>query len=251
MMILSQFRQLNLSVVNVRTYLFAVLFVGGNMLLPQLCHLMPDGGKIFLPIYFFTLIASYKFGLKVGILTAVLSPLCNHLLFGMPPAGMLPVLLVKSTLLALVGAIVADRSQRVSLLHVAAVVVAYQVLGGIAEWLIASDLSAALQDFKIGFPGMLLQVVLGWVILQGVAKYESGYAVAEIAFKGCRSKTIVRPAPVVRGNPVRGKREKNIIGRGPGKNRNNLELCPTVVARCGGCCSEDFCCQWECRLLPV
>lgn len=153
MMIVSQFRQLNLSVVNVRTYLFAVLFVGGNMLLPQLCHLMPDGGKIFLPIYFFTLIASYKFGLKVGILTAVLSPLCNHLLFGMPPAGMLPVLLVKSTLLALVGAIVADRSQRVSLLHVAAVVVAYQVLGGIAEWLIASDLSAALQDFKIGFPG--------------------------------------------------------------------------------------------------
>lgn len=172
MMIVSQFRQLNLSVVNVRTYLFAVLFVGGNMLLPQLCHLMPDGGKIFLPIYFFTLIASYKFGLKVGILTTVLSPLCNHLLFGMPPAGMLPVLLVKSTLLALVGAIVADRSQRVSLLHVAAVVVAYQVLGGIAEWLIASDLSAALQDFKIGFPGMLLQVVLGWVILKGLAKYE-------------------------------------------------------------------------------
>lgn len=41
MMIVSQFRQLNLSVVNVRTYLFAVLFVGGNMLLPQLCHLMP------------------------------------------------------------------------------------------------------------------------------------------------------------------------------------------------------------------
>ena len=172
MMIVSQFRQLNPSVVNVRTYLFAVLFVGGNMLLPQLCHLMPDGGKIFLPIYFFTLIASYKFGLKVGILTAVLSPLCNHLLFGMLPAGMLPVLLVKSTLLALVGAIVADRSQRVSLLHVAAVVVAYQVLGGIAEWLIASDLSAALQDFKIGFPGMLLQVVLGWVILKGLAKYE-------------------------------------------------------------------------------
>ena len=169
MMIVSQFRQLNLSVVNVRTYLFAVLFVGGNMLLPQLCHLMPDGGKIFLPIYFFTLIASYKFGLKVGILTAVLSPLCNHLLIGMPPAGMLPVLLVKSTLLALVVAIVADRSQGVSLLHVASVVVAYQVLGGIAEWLIASDLSAALQDFKIGFPGMLLQVVLGWVILKGLA----------------------------------------------------------------------------------
>ena len=47
MMIVSQFRQLNLSVVNVRTYLFAVLFVGGNMLLPQLCHLMPMEVKYF------------------------------------------------------------------------------------------------------------------------------------------------------------------------------------------------------------
>ena len=70
------------------------------------------------------------------------------------------------------GAIVADRSPRVAILHDAAEVVAYQVLGGIAEWLIASDLSAALQEFIIGFPGMLLQVVLGWVILKGFAKYE-------------------------------------------------------------------------------
>ena len=53
-----------------------------------------------------------------------------------------------------------------------AILVGGQVIGGIAEWLIASDLSAALQDFKIGFPGMLLQVVLGWVILKGLAKYE-------------------------------------------------------------------------------
>ncbi len=172
MTIVSQFRQVNLSVTNARTYLFGAVFVLGNIVLPQLCHLVPDGGKIFLPIYFFTLIAAYKFGLKVGLLTAVLSPLCNHFLFGMPPAGMLPVLLVKSSLLAITGALIASRSHKLSLLHIALVVVIYQLLGGVAEWLLTMDLPAALQDFRIGFPGMLIQVVFGWFLLKGLARYE-------------------------------------------------------------------------------
>lgn len=171
-MIVSPFRQLNLSVASVRTYLFVFLFVAGNILLPQLCHLIQDGGKIFLPIYFFTLIASYKFGLKVGLLTAVLSPLCNHVLFGMPSADMLPVLLAKSSLLAVCAAWVAKRSQAVSLWHVVAVVLAYQVTGGIAESLIAANWQAGVQDFKLGLPGILLQIVLGWAILKRMAEYE-------------------------------------------------------------------------------
>ena len=73
---------LNLS--NVRTYLFAALFIIGNMLFPQLAHLIPGGGLMLLPIYFFTLIGAYKYGIHVGILTAVLSPVVNSLLFGMP-----------------------------------------------------------------------------------------------------------------------------------------------------------------------
>ncbi|MDL2262775.1 ECF transporter S component, partial [Bacteroidales bacterium OttesenSCG-928-I21] len=83
-----------------RTYLFALLFIAGNIVLPQICHLVPDGGLTWLPIYFFTLIASYKYGLRVGLLTAVLSPVINHLLFGMPVVSLLPVILVKSSLLA-------------------------------------------------------------------------------------------------------------------------------------------------------
>ncbi|MEG1999322.1 MAG: ECF transporter S component, partial [Bacteroidales bacterium] len=53
-----------------KTYLFSVFFIGGNIILPQLCHLIPNGGLIFLPIYFFTLIAAYKYGITVGVLTA-------------------------------------------------------------------------------------------------------------------------------------------------------------------------------------
>ena len=72
---------------NVKTYLFAVIFAAGNLILPQLIHTIPQGGLIFLPIYFFTLIAAYKYGIHVGILTAMLSPLLNNVLFGMPPTA--------------------------------------------------------------------------------------------------------------------------------------------------------------------
>ncbi|MCE1156963.1 MAG: ECF transporter S component, partial [Bacteroidales bacterium] len=79
---------------NTKTYLFATVFVTGNLLLPQLAHLVPQGGLILLPIYFFTLIAAYKYGIHVGLLTAVLSPLANNLLFGMPPSAMLPAIII-------------------------------------------------------------------------------------------------------------------------------------------------------------
>ena len=41
-----------------KTYLATLLFVVGNMALPQLFHLIPQGGITWLPIYFFTLIVA-------------------------------------------------------------------------------------------------------------------------------------------------------------------------------------------------
>ena len=70
-----------------RTYVFAMLFVVGNIVLPQLCHLIPQGGLTWLPIYFFTLVAAYKYGWKVGLLTAIASPIINNLLFAMSVSG--------------------------------------------------------------------------------------------------------------------------------------------------------------------
>lgn len=149
-----------------KTYLLTVLFIVGNILLPQLCHLFPQGGLILLPIYFFTLIGAYKYGLSVGLLTAIGSPLVNHLLFGMPPAAMLPVILVKGSLLALAASLIAVRLGRVSFLGVVMAVVTYQALGMLAEWAVTGSGVAALQDVRLGFPGLLLQVFGGWALLR-------------------------------------------------------------------------------------
>lgn len=148
-----------------KTYLFVALFVTGNIVLPQLCHLLPDGGKILLPIYFFTLIASYKYGLRVGLLTAVLSPIVNSLLFGMPTTIVLPLILVKSIILAITASYVANKTKKISLINLLIIILTYQLLGSLTEWAITSSLYIATQDFRIGIPGMILQLILSFLIL--------------------------------------------------------------------------------------
>ena len=154
----------------IKTYLFALLFVVGNIALPQICHLIPGGGLTWLPIYFFTLIAAYKYGLRVGLLTAILSPLINSVLFGMPPVALLPAILIKSTLLAGAAAYAAHRLGKISLLGIIAAVLAYQIAGTLIEWTIVKDFFTAVQDFRIGIPGMLIQIFGGYALLKAIAK---------------------------------------------------------------------------------
>lgn len=141
-----------------KTYLFVLLFVAGNIILPQLCHLIPDGGKMFLPIYFFTLVASYKYGVKVGLMTAVLSPIINSSLFGMPALALLPAILTKSVVLALAASFVANKTHKISIVNLLIVVLTYQCVGTLAEWAMTSSFYVAIQDFRLGIPGMVLQL---------------------------------------------------------------------------------------------
>ena len=161
----------SLSFSDVKTYLFALLFVAGNIALPQLCHLAPMGGPTLLPIYFFTLVAAYKFGFRAGLLTALLSPVANYLLFGMPAAAVLPAILVKSGLLAVAAALAARHTKGVSLMALLGVVLAYQLLGTAFEWALCGDFFVAVQDFRIGVPGMLLQWFGGYALLKAISKY--------------------------------------------------------------------------------
>lgn len=155
---------------NSKTYIAATLFILGNIALPQICHLVPQGGMILLPIYFFTLIGAYKYGWKVGLMTALLSPVLNHLLFGMPATAVLAPILVKSTILALTAGYVASHTKKVSIALLTGVVLAYQVAGGLFEWAYTSSFAAAVQDFKLGLPGMLLQIVGGYLFIKYLLK---------------------------------------------------------------------------------
>lgn len=160
----------SLSCREAKAWMVAALFVAGNIALPQLFHLMPQGGMVWLPIYFFTLVGAYKYGWQVGLLTAVASPLVNSLAFSMPAAALLPIIILKSSLLALAAGYAAHRFNRVTLPLLAAVVIFYQAIGTLGEWLITGSLDAALRDIRIGYPGMLLQVVGGYLFIRYIIR---------------------------------------------------------------------------------
>ena len=151
---------------NAATYWIAALFVIGNIALPHLSPPAPSGGPMLLPIYSFTLVAAYKYGWNVGLLTAVASPLVNSALFAMPAPALLPAILTKSLLLAAAAGFAARKFRRVSLLLLLGVVLFYQVIGSAAEWGLTGSLAAALQDFRIGIPGMLLQILGGYFFIK-------------------------------------------------------------------------------------
>lgn len=155
---------------SVKTYLAAALFIVGNIVMPQMFHLVPQGGATWLPIYFFTLVGAYKYGWRVGVLTAVASPVLNALFFGMPAVVGLPAIILKSVLLAVMAGYAATRFNKASVALLVAVVFGYQIIGTLGEWVLKGDLFLACQDFRIGIPGMLLQIVGGWVVINHIIK---------------------------------------------------------------------------------
>ena len=161
----------SLKAVEIKSYSFALLFIAGNLILPQLSHLIPLGGQILLPIYFFTLIAAYKFGFITGLITAVASPILNNVIFGMPSNEMLTIILIKSVLLAIAAAYIAQHTKQIKIQSLLVVILFYQGIGMIAEFAITNSFMAALQDIRIGFPGMLLQLVGGFFCLKAMKNW--------------------------------------------------------------------------------
>ena len=149
-----------------RTYGVCALFVAANLVLPQLCHLIPQGGIILAPLSLVILMGAYKFGWKAALMAAVLSPLVNHALTGLPAWSVLPVMTVKLMVLALVAGLVAQRTQKVSVLLLAATVLGAELLGGVGEFLLSGGIAMTVADFTIGWPGLLLQVVGGCALLR-------------------------------------------------------------------------------------
>jgi hypothetical protein len=158
-------------------YIFTFLFVAGNLFFPWLVHTIPLGGPTFLPIYFFVLIGAYKFGWRVGVLTAILSPLSNHFLTGMPPTNMLTAIFVKGIAMAILASFIAINTKKLSFQNLAIIIIGYQTVGFIFEWIYAAKFTSAMQDFVIGYPGLLIQFFIGYLILWLLRDYGKEHAI--------------------------------------------------------------------------
>ena len=125
---------------------------------------------IWLPIYFFTLVGAYKYGWRVGMLTAIASPLVNSALFSMPQPAVIPAILIKSVLLAIAAGYAANKFRKVSIPLLIGVVAFYQMIGSLAEWALTGSAAAALQDVRLALSGITLQVLGGYLFIKYVLR---------------------------------------------------------------------------------
>ena len=78
----------------------------------------------------------------------------------------LPAILLKSVLLAIAAGWAAQRFGRISIPVLVGVVLTYQVVGTLGEWMYIGNFYNAIQDFRIGIPGMCLQVFGGYLFIR-------------------------------------------------------------------------------------
>ncbi len=167
-----QFVCLNFSLAEYKTYLLSLLFAVSGVVTPYLFHHFNLAGQIFLPIYFFVLIGAYKFGWRVGMITAISAPLLSFGLSGMPVISILPLVIIKGCLLASIAGFTASQLGKLSVLSIFSAVFSYQLLGFAIVYLFTHDINLALMDLRMGYPGLILQVIGGFALLTNISKYE-------------------------------------------------------------------------------
>jgi hypothetical protein len=166
-------RQSVLGLRDLRLYGFAAAFTAGNLLLPMAVHSVPQGGLIFLPIFFFTLVAGYRFGFAAGALTAVASPLVNYALTGMPPSEMLATVLVQGLLIAAIAASLGSRARLNPWLLLLAAI-SMQLVGfglGLAR---GGSVGAGLDVLRLGIPGVAIIAFGGYAAIRLLERFEIG-----------------------------------------------------------------------------
>lgn len=155
---------------DLKTYTVTASFAIGSLVFPQIFHLIPNGGEIFIPIYFFTLIASYKFGIIPGIILSVLSPLLNYIIFSMPPEAMLPEIIFNSIILAICASLTAKSLGKVSITGTAIAVITTQAIGLSMNIIIRQPVEFAFFNVVASLPGILLQIFGGYLVLLLMSK---------------------------------------------------------------------------------
>lgn len=138
------------------------------VVLPIAFHSIPNAGSVFLPMHIPVLICGLICGWPHGLLCGLMGPLLSSVLTGMPPAAVLPAMMVECGTYGMVSGLVLKFVRTRSTygdLYIALItaMLAGRVVSGIAKALIFSPglaLSAwVTASFVTAIPGIVIQLV--------------------------------------------------------------------------------------------
>lgn len=139
------------------------------VVLPIAFHMIPNAGSILLPMHIPVLLCGLVCGWQYGLLCGVLGPLVSSILTGMPPAAVLPGMMVECGMYGCVGGLMMERIRTGSLyadlyISLPAAMLVGRVISGIVKALILTpgmSLTAwATASFVTALPGISIQLIL-------------------------------------------------------------------------------------------
>ena len=147
-----------------RLYTYVGIFVALDVAIPWLCHIIhPLAGPMFLPMFFFVLLAGVLFGWRAGVLVGLLTPLVSYGISGMPLPQVLPRIITEAAFYGLAAGLLRGHFK----LGVLASLIGAVIIGRLAAFagmalLLGGSHSAitAWQTAKLGWPGIALQLIL-------------------------------------------------------------------------------------------
>ena len=140
------------------------------VVLPQAFHAVPNAGAIYLPMHIPVLLCGLICGWSYGLLCGLAGPALSALLTGMPPAAVLPGMLVECGVYGLAAGLLMQLVRTKHLyadlyISLAAAMLLGRVVSGIAKALIFSAGSYSMASWVAGsfvtaLPGIVIQLAL-------------------------------------------------------------------------------------------
>ena len=146
----------------------AALCIALCVVLPIAFHAIPNAGSIFLPMHIPVLLCGMICGWPYGLICGLMGPALSSLLTGMPPAAMLPAMMVECAVYGAVSGIILKFVRTGHLtadLYIALItaMLAGRVVSGVAKALIFSPgitMSAWIAaSFVTALPGIIVQLI--------------------------------------------------------------------------------------------
>ena len=139
------------------------------VVVPMAFHVIPNAGAVMLPMHIPVLLCGLVCGWQYGLLCGILGPLVSSVMTGMPPAAMLPGMMVECGMYGCVGGLLMERIRTGSLyadlyICLPAAMLAGRVISGVVKALILtpglSFTARATASFVTALPGISIQLIL-------------------------------------------------------------------------------------------
>lgn len=152
----------------VKRTVLGALCVALCVVLPIAFHAIPNAGSIFLPMHIPVLLCGLVCGWPYGFICGLMGPAISSILTGMPPAAMLPAMMVECGVYGIVSGLVLKyvrTGKTTADLYIALIsaMLAGRVVAGVAKALIFSpDITMSVwiaSSFITAMPGIIVQLI--------------------------------------------------------------------------------------------